>query len=70
MLLIALALAWGIYLIVISQNGGRIVSTETNRFILYGEIILTALIITFAFIVISLELKRMSTKRRDDRLNK
>jgi hypothetical protein len=67
MLLIALSVAWGIYLTVISQNGGTIISTETNKLILYSEIISTGLIVIFAVVVISLELKRMLTKRRDDR---
>jgi hypothetical protein len=67
MLLIALSLAWGIYLIVISQNGGTIISTETNKLILYGEIITTGLITIFAMIVIIMELKRLSAKRCGDR---
>jgi len=69
MLLIALSIAWGIYLIVISQNGGSIISTETNKVILYGEIIITGLIVLFAVIVVFMELKRMLAKRSGDRIS-
>jgi len=66
-LLIALAVAWGIYLLVISQNGGSVISTETNKVILYGEIIATGLIIVFSIVVIFMELNRLFAKRRGDR---
>ena len=66
LLLIALAVAWGIYLITISKNGGEIISAETNNVILYSEIIATGLIIILAVAVISMELYRMSTRRRED----
>lgn len=67
MLLIALSVAWGIYLTLISLNGGSIVSSETNRFILYGEIIATGLIVVFAVTVVFIELKRMLARRSSDR---
>jgi hypothetical protein len=70
MLLVALALGWGVYLISISQNGGEILSTEDNRFVLYGEIVLTGLIIAFAMVVAILEVNRMSSKRTSDRSQK
>lgn len=66
-LLIALAVAWGIYLVVISQNGGSIISTETNKVILYGEIIATGLIIVFSIVVIFMEVNRLFARRHDDR---
>ncbi|PPD57812.1 hypothetical protein JP09_008755 [Dehalogenimonas etheniformans] len=66
-LLIALAVAWGIYLIAISANGGSIISTETNKTILWGEIIATGLIIIFSIVVIVMELNRLFARRRDDR---
>ena len=69
MLLIALAVGWGLYLILISKNGGSIISAETNRPILYGEIIATGLIVVLAFVVIVMELKRLTAKRSEDRLN-
>lgn len=70
MLLLALALGWGLYLISISQNGGEILSTENNQFILYGEIILTGLIIVFATIVAVMEIQRMNSRRLDEKTPK
>lgn len=68
MLLIALALAWGIYLILIARNGG-VLSIENNPWILYGEIVATFLIIQFALIVIGMELYRMKVRRHGERIN-
>jgi ABC-type nickel/cobalt efflux system permease component RcnA len=65
-LLIALAVAWGIYLVVISQNGGSIISTESNKAILYAEIVATGLIVLFSVVVIFMELNRLFARRRDD----
>ena len=67
MLLIALSLAWGIYLLSIARNGG-VLSVENNPWILYGEIFATVLIIQFALVVIAMELLRLRSRRaRDDR---
>ena len=63
----ALALGWGIYLISISQNGGEILSTEYNRVILHGEIILTGFIAVFALVVAIMELNRLSSRRSDEK---
>ncbi len=68
LLLIALAIAWGVHLILIVQNGG-VLSIETNPWILYGEIFATVLIIMFALVVVVLEFKRMITKRKSDTEN-
>ena len=65
MLLIALSLAWGIYLILIARNGG-VLSIENNPWILYGEIVATFLIIQFALIVIGMEMYRMKVKRQGE----
>jgi ABC-type nickel/cobalt efflux system permease component RcnA len=62
-LLIALAIGWGVNLILIAQHGG-LYSVETNPLILYGEIVATVLIIIFALFVIYLEIVRMRTKRQ------
>jgi uncharacterized membrane protein YcjF (UPF0283 family) len=66
MLLIALAIAWGINLILIAQHG-HVYSIESNPWILYGEIVATVLIILFAFVVIYFEIVRMRQKRSSDR---
>ena len=65
LLLLALALGWGIYLIQIARHGG-VYSIETNSWLLYGEIIATVLIILFAIVVIFLEFGRMTAKRQSD----
>ena len=65
-LLIALSLAWGIYLITIAMNGG-VLSVENNPWVLFGEIFATFLIIQFAMVVIFLELYRMRVRRHGER---
>jgi membrane protein implicated in regulation of membrane protease activity len=65
-LLITLAIAWGIHLILIAQNGG-VYSIEANPWVLYGEIAATVLIILFAIAVVCLEFIRMKTRRQSDR---
>ena len=65
LLLIALAIAWGVNLILIAQHGG-LYSMEANPWVLYGEIAATVLIIIFAFVVIYFEVMRMRSKRRSD----
>ena len=61
-LLIALSLAWGVYLILIARNGG-IISVENQPWILYGEIIATFIILLFAITVIFVELYRLRVRR-------
>ena len=65
MLLIALSLAWGIYLILIARNGG-VLSIENNPWILYAEIVATFFIIQFALIVVGLELYRLRVRRHNE----
>ena len=62
--LIALALAWGIYLVLIAQNGG-IISVENQPWILYGEIAATFTIIIFAILVIFVEFYRLRVRRNE-----
>ena len=69
MLLIALAIGWGINLILIAQHG-HLYSIESNPWILYGEIVATVLIILYAFFVIYFEIVRMRQKRNSDRRKK
>jgi len=65
MLLMALAIAWGVNLILIAQHGG-LYSIEANPLVLYGEIAATVLIIIFAIVVIYLEIIRMRSKRQGE----
>ncbi len=65
LLLLALALGWGIYLFQIARHGG-IYSVETNTWLLYVEIFATVLIVLFAIIVIFLEFGRMNVRRQSD----
>ncbi len=65
-LLIALAIGWGINLILIAVHG-RVYSVEANPLILYAEIATICLIILFAFFVIYLEIVRMRSRRRNER---
>lgn len=66
LLLVALAIGWGIILILIAQHGG-VYSIEANPLVLYSEIVAIFLIILFAFFVIYLEVIRMRSRRRTER---
>ena len=66
LLLVALAIGWGINLILIAVHGG-VYSVEANPLILYAEIATIFLIILFAFFVIYLEIVRMRSRRRTER---
>ena len=65
LLLIGLAIAWGIQLILIALKG-VVLSIETNPWILYGEIVATVFIILFAMVVVVFEFKRMMARRQSD----
>ena len=65
MLLIAMAICWGIHLVLIAQNGG-VFAIEKNPFVLYGEIVATVFIVAFAVLIILLEFMRMRSRRRSD----
>ena len=65
LLLLALALGWGIYLFQIARHGG-VYSVETNSWLLYAEIFVTVLIVLFAIVVIFLEFGRMNARRQGD----
>jgi amino acid transporter len=69
LLLIVLALAWGIQLVAIALRGG-VLSIETNPWILYGEIVATIFIIVFAIFVLVFEFKRLTARRQSDTENR
>ncbi len=65
-LLIAMAIAWVVQMSLIARNGA-VYFIEANPWILWGEIIATALITLFATAVFSLQLYRLGERRGADR---
>ena len=65
-LLIALAIAWLAYMIVVAANGS-IYFIETSLLVLWAEISLVAVITLFATAVFSLEIYRLGERRKADR---
>ena len=68
MLLIALAIAWLVHMIVIAIYGA-VYFIEREPLILWIEIGASLLITTFAVFVLTLQIKRLSERRRNDRDN-
>jgi ABC-type nickel/cobalt efflux system permease component RcnA len=66
MLLVALAVAWLVHMSLIAAYGS-IFFIEDNPFILWGEIIASALIIIFAVFVLVNQIKRLGERRSADR---
>jgi nitrogen fixation/metabolism regulation signal transduction histidine kinase len=66
MLLIALGIVWLIHMLIIATNGS-IYFVENNRFILWGEISVTLLIVFFAVYVLVLQILRLAERRSSDR---
>ena len=65
-LLIALAIAWLVHMIVIAVFGA-VYFIEREPLMLWIEIIASALITLFAIIVLILQIRRLSERRRNDR---
>ena len=66
LLLIALAIAWVVQMSMIAMNGS-IYFVEANPIILWAEIVATTLITLFATAVFTLQIYRLSERRRGDR---
>lgn len=64
-LLIALAIFYGVHLIMIAQNGG-VFAIEQNAWVLYGEIVATVVICFFAVFVVVMEIRRMGLRRQGE----
>ena len=62
LLLIALAIAWVIHMVLIAANGA-IYFVEENPMILWGEIVVTVIIILFATAVFAIQVYRMGERR-------
>lgn len=66
MLLIALAIAWLVHMIVIAAYGS-VYFIERDPTILWIEIAASVLITLFAVYVLTLQIRRLSERRRNDR---
>ncbi len=66
MLLIALAIAWLIHMIVIAAYGA-VYFIERDPLILWIEISASLIITLFAVFVLTMQIRRLSERRRDDR---
>ena len=66
MLLIALAIAWMVHMIVIAALGA-VYFIERDSVILWIEICASILITLFAIFVLTIQIRRLSERRRTDR---
>ena len=66
MLLIALAIAWLVHMIVIAIYGS-VYFIERDSLVLWLEIIASILITLFAVFVLTLQIRRLGERRRNDR---
>ena len=66
MLLIALAIAWLVHMIVIAAYGS-VYFIERDPLMLWIEISASILITLFAIFVLSIQIRRLSERRRSDR---
>lgn len=66
MLLIALAIAWLVHMIVIAAYGS-VYFIEREPLILWIEISASLVITLFAIFVLTMQIKRLGERRRDDR---
>ena len=66
MLLIALAIAWLVHMIVIAIYGA-VYFIERQPLMLWIEIVASSLITIFAIIVLIVQIRRLSERRRNDR---
>ena len=69
MLLIALAVAWLIHMVAIAVYGA-VFFTEGDPLILWLEICASLVITLFAIFVLTMQIKRLSERRRNDRENR
>jgi membrane protein YdbS with pleckstrin-like domain len=66
MLLVALAFAWLLQMIIIARDGSAYF-IENNKYILYGEIAVSLIIIIFGVFVIITQISRLGERRAEDR---
>ena len=68
-LLIALAVSWLIHMVIIAVDGSAYF-VENNDFILWAEIVGSALILVFAVLIFVNQIQRLGERRSNDRLNR
>ena len=68
-LLIALAVSWLIHMVIIAVDGSAYF-VENNDFILWAEIVGSALILVFAVLIFVNQVQRLGERRGNDRLNR
>ncbi|OGO06310.1 MAG: hypothetical protein A2Y92_04350 [Chloroflexi bacterium RBG_13_57_8] len=66
MLLVALAFAWLLQMIIIAKNGSAYF-IERNKFILYGEIAVSFVIIVFGIYILVTQVLKLGERRAADR---
>lgn len=66
MLLIALAIAWLVHMVVIAIYGS-VYFIERDSLVLWIEIIASIIITLFAVFVLTLQIRRLGERRRNDR---
>jgi ABC-type proline/glycine betaine transport system permease subunit len=64
-LLLALAISWVVHMAFIAANGS-VNFVENNDFILWSEIIGSALIAIFAILILATQIQRLGERRRSD----
>lgn len=64
-LLLALAISWVVHMAFIAANGS-VNFVENNNFILWSEIIGSALIAIFAILILATQIQRLGERRRSD----
>ena len=65
-LLVALAISWVVHMAFIAANGS-VNFVENNNFILWSEIIGSALIAIFAILILAAQIQRLGERRSNDR---
>jgi hypothetical protein len=65
-LLIALAIAWLIHMVLIAINGS-VYFVEDNQYILWAEILGSALIAVFALVMLTTQIQKLGERRKTDR---
>jgi ABC-type nickel/cobalt efflux system permease component RcnA len=65
-LLVALAISWVVHMAFVAANGS-VNFVENNNFILWSEIIGSALIAIFAILILATQIQRLGERRESDR---
>ena len=66
LMLIAVAVSWLVHMVIIAANGS-VYFVENNKFILWSEITISALIVIFAVFILVSQFRRLGERRERDR---